>query len=345
MKALVAAMSKRVTLSKRRRIRPRKANSARDYTSIPAEISTRIIQTTPDKVTLFHGCEQVGNMIITSSTVNGFTQVVELNPLSLNGTRLSNITSVFQKFRFRKAKLIMQSGLSTSSTGMIVAGYCENPDFEVSTDAATRDVFALPGARSQNLWTVLDIPAHFQDKTKWYNVDEDSSEIMQTTQGKFFIVVQQPPSITGSLAIPLRLEYEIECRGTAYKSSPSSKVINVTIPVVMENDATKYPLYLYNFAATTSDAELGPMIRNLIYLIEPPFEYSYMEGGVDPESFSVRAMLYNETSVTGNPNGYRFGSSLTDVEEGKFIIFPDAGSGKEGQVKITFPPCRLVPSQ
>jgi hypothetical protein len=73
---------------------------------------------------------------------------------------------------------------------------------------------------SSSLWAPISIRAKIGDRTRWYNIDEDSDVIMETTQGVFLIAIQNPPALTGTQRIPLLLHYTIEFKDNAIQPSP-----------------------------------------------------------------------------------------------------------------------------
>jgi len=166
-----------------------------------------------------HGKEIIGTIdFVNTVPTNGRYTVNEfdVDPLYLEGTRLNQIAKSFQKFRMKNGtKFTIQTQAPTTTTGGYVAGYTENPDQDMGTGKiATSAISALSGSVSAPAWATQEIPIHVRD-TKWYNLDDDTIEIMDAIQGK--LVVQQTSALntTAVLSAPVWLEWDCEFCGPA----------------------------------------------------------------------------------------------------------------------------------
>lgn len=172
------------------------------------------------------GSEFITGMKIHTTTPLGTLWKYALNPVNdlYQATRMRNIASSYNKYRFRHATLRIASNFSTTVGGNIVAGFSENPNIQLlSGEAVFNQLWALDGI-STSLYTPASITAKIADKTKWYNVDEDANvnELMNTTQGVFYVALQSAITATGELSIPLILEYDIEFKENALQSDRST---------------------------------------------------------------------------------------------------------------------------
>lgn len=162
----------------------------------------------------FAGSEYIQNWTITATTPGKLYEIA-LNPVSTDLPsllRLRQMASSFGKFRFKKAQLTIATNFATTVSGNYMIGYSENPDLQLATlgsNDLSNQVYNL-GGRSCPFWSPVRYPAKFRDTSRWYNIDADSTEVMMTTQGKFVIAIQQMPSATLPLNIPVLLDYEIE---------------------------------------------------------------------------------------------------------------------------------------
>jgi len=227
------------------------AQSARPYkdqvTQIPATMAYTINNRTNINRHTERAKEYLGTIPISGNTPTGRAFVFALNPLHYPATRFGRLASSYQKFRFRNCRLTIASNFSTTVSGSIIAGYMENPDQEILPEPYIfNQVFSATNGVSQSLWKPIDISARFMDKAKWYNIDNDSDEIMQTTQGKFVIVVQSPVAVTSQVQIPILLEYDIEFMGSATQplnTSPFGETLTLTGSVYTQRsseDAGEY---------------------------------------------------------------------------------------------------------
>lgn len=284
----------------------------------------------------FSGFEQVAQLVISADTKPGDTVVVPLSPILMGSSRVSNVCRSFQKYRFKSCVLRIQAGLPTTVGGLLVVGYCENPDYELDSNNAARDIFALEGAQSKNLWTNIDSRAYFRDKGKWYNIDLDSPEVMNTVQGQFYVCVQSAINVTGVMTIPIRLQYEIEFTGTAYQSESLGGAVDVPSTII-ESFSLQHPEVFKDVAAFSA------LKKNTVYVYESPWVYSWSsEGGSD--DFFVHCMRWVSTPAgSGYPDGWVFGNTVGELLEGVFLKFPDQNTGVIGVAKVRVPADRLRP--
>lgn len=131
-------------------------------------------------------------------------------------TVLQNMLRNFQKYRFKKLSLELANTTGTNNGGSLVTSYVSNPDQKTTS---LRAIYNSDDSVTGPAWMPRTVAAAIKDPKKEYNVDEDSAEIMQTTQGKFIIGVVTPPTTTGLVSIPIILKYTVEMIGAASQES------------------------------------------------------------------------------------------------------------------------------
>lgn len=181
--------------------------------TIPYQRAIQLQQKT-DHGTTIKGSELIGALTINPNNNALFT--LDIDPLRFEGTRLSQMAKLYQKYRFKRVSIRVMSNLPTVVGGSIICAYSSDPDHDInlSQDVA-QQVFALEYAKISNLWVHNVINARILDKKKWYNIDPNSQELMQTTQGRFFLLPSSTISITDAISIPIILEYEIQFEGAS----------------------------------------------------------------------------------------------------------------------------------
>jgi hypothetical protein len=172
--------------------------------------------------------DQLEDIEVGPSTPSGSLYQYLLNPLRLGG-RLTTLARAFQQFRFRSIEIHVGVNMPTNITGNYTVAYTANPDLDFQPSIASRQVFQLPGAINKPWWQMGKSRANIVDRNKWYNIDSNSSEIMQTTQGKFIICNVSPPSTTAKVVVPIFAEYVIEFANAAYQN-PEDPVQSFIIP-------------------------------------------------------------------------------------------------------------------
>jgi len=305
---------------RRRPQQPRRQNLGITSTNVPVEVAFTVAQNTQQRVHIETARELIGQFAITADTAPGSSMRFNMNPLLLLNTRIAKISANYQKFRFRKLALIVQSSVATSVTGLYAVGYNSNPDAEYTTSSAIAAVTNLPGAQSTNVWKTVHVNATIQDKNKWYNLDADSNEIMQTTQGYFAIVNQVTPGITapGVLQFPIWLDYSIELTGSATTNVP-----NVGAPFMIPGGTWVWSNTLSDWSFTVDPDE------TLTFpLIATGGQYAVVPGynlGVGTENVPANF-------VEAFSTGYSFATSLQDLQTGKFIN----GTGSSAVLRTTW---------
>jgi hypothetical protein len=193
-----------------------RTNNAQRTMNVPVEQGFSITQKSKPQIMNMKACEALPDFIVNNLTPSGESVEYRVNPQALAGTRLQAQSALWQKFRVKKFRFIVGVGTATSVTGIYTAGYTENPSQQFSTAPfACQQIFDLPGAVQNPWWMKGQIDAPIADKKKWYNVDQDSSEEMMTTAGKFIIACKQAPSTTGNTVIPIFIDYDIDFTGSA----------------------------------------------------------------------------------------------------------------------------------
>lgn len=236
-----------------------------DYTEVPMTMAYTNRQSNNQKIHREIAREYIGQFVMDASLPVGSSSKFMMNPANLPGTRLARLASTYQKYRFRKLALSVQSSAPTSVGGLYICGYNSNPDAEYSQANAVQAIFQLPGANSANVWRTVTSRAKVEDPNKWYNIDPDSNEIMMTTQGYFAVVQQTPPTGTASLVFPVLLEYDIEFTGSSL-SPPSGVAEFAPAGTFQANGA--------NFIINAGEPAIPAIQFNVPYIVNPAYPYN-----------------------------------------------------------------------
>jgi hypothetical protein len=290
--------------------------------NIPAQQTYQLRNTVPDSRCVFRGHEQISQFSVGPTTPVGTLFKIDLNPADLlyAGSRIQSLCKVFQKYRFRVALLTVGNVTGTSTGGALVVAYSENPDYSVGNNAA-RTLAAMEGSITSALWMPIDCKASIGDRTKWYNIDSDSNELMQICQGKFMIAVQYPPTTSGDVILPVYLDYEIECMGTAVQNFdvtgqqfpfPNTTVVDNPIGAnnqitLINQETTELPFPTLNISTST-----GP--TGAVYFINPSMTFQDGAGSpVQVQYLACTAQSAGEMTVV-------VFETLADVNSWKTLI-------------------------
>lgn len=299
-------MAKQMVIIKTKRTVPRRSRNVN--TSIPAAYATRVIQNSSNRVHVETAREIIAPFIMSNNSIPGDSIAYDLNPIRMIGTRLQKLASNYQQYRFRKCAITMQSPASTTSSGLYAIGYTRNADQEIGTGlSAIQTITTMPGAATSSVWNTCT--SHASLDSKWYNLDADSQEVMDTTQGFFAACVLSAPTTTTSVSFAVWLDYTIEFRGNAVQRTPTFiglfpsgtwTRVGATTSATFVTDANEPPF------PTTS--------VNQIYTINPFWSVTDTNGTV----LSIRAMV--KTTAVNNP--WVFYSSIDQAQVGDAISIP-----------------------
>lgn len=284
-----------------KRNRNKVSNTQTMATSVPMEIAYTVKQTSRPNFHVERACEIIGQISISPTDSTGKSVKFMMNPLTMVGTRLQNLAKNYQKYRFKRISMKLQSSTTTSTNGLYVVGYNSNPDFEYAPATAVQAAFSLPGAQSANVWRTTDTMAKIEDKGKWYNVDADSDELMQTTQGMFVFVVQSPPTTTAPITFPVLLDYEIEFSGSAVNDLLQST------PFLWPAGNFNFAGGVFTFTQTAGEPAPPNLPANTVYVINP--EWPVSPGDVEAD-IGVVLKTTNSFVFYRSLDDYNSGSAL-----------------------------------
>jgi len=246
------------------------------YTDVPVAQATTVRQNPSPKTHLETACEQIGQFSMSPTTVVGSSQTYSMNPLTLAGTRLNTLARNYQKYRFRKLAMTVQSSASTATGGLYVVGYNSNPDAELAAGyQAVQQVSALPGSISANAWRTVTVHARLEDPRKWYNLDADSDELMQVAQGYFAIVAQVPASSTGPTSYAVWLDYTVEFTGAAINQVPTVVGLMPAFTATVDPPGTRTATLVAEPGEPPFPAALAIGVE---YSINPPYQLTLSDG-------------------------------------------------------------------
>lgn len=270
--------------------------SARQVTtSIPLAIATTTVSTTRDVTVTVHFDEIIGTFTIGSTTENATLGQFEFNPALMPGTRLQMMAQLYTKYRVKPgAAYRVAANLSTSTTGSYVCGFCENPDFIVDKSNIVNSIYSLYDGRISQYYTPSDVRMKVADRNKWYNIDGDSQEVMNTTVGKLLVATLGVPNITGNVEIPILFRGDVEFTGPAL-AKPITGTSSAYGPGALVSANTSYQS---NWQIDTGGAV--PIFSAGVFLVTPAWDVvveTGNAGGPDKEQAICNVIqMINRTS-------------------------------------------------
>lgn len=171
------------------------------------------------------GTEQLAPVAIsTTDSSNTVVAVYELNPMSFASSRLRDLASLYQNFKFTSISFVYEPMVPTITAGSLYFGYCVDIDDPISIG----DSFLTGLSRLDHSRTAVFAPTRFtlgqkdfQKFVQWYWTypKDDSSRV--SSQGKFFIGYSGPVGTAITLG-NLQMDWEISLQ------RPSGPVAGVT---------------------------------------------------------------------------------------------------------------------
>lgn len=277
-------------------------------------VNTYSVQNTAgNEVNTMRMREIIGYISIETAS-QGIVQAFRMNPATLRDTRLGNLAVNYQEYRFSKLALNIVPGTSTSTSGQFVAGFDNNPDSECSTAA---QVAALPGSKLCTLWQGEVIPARLTE-SKWLKVDADSDQTINTTQGVFFFCLISA-NLTGSLIVPIQLEYTVHFRGSAVATQIGQST-TVAMPLgTLARNVSINTAWVYT--AATAAAPVPAL--NKPYFLNPLCQVPVTTDGVNIDLVAGAVVVIGGITGTGPfTYGMTFYESLEDWQNGSPITSP-----------------------
>lgn len=283
---------------------------------VPTVMTNTILGATSRGSVTQHGKEIIGYIDVNSSTPSGLLAEILANPLLMGAPRLEKMAAIYQQYRFRKLRFTLATVLPTTTYGQFWLAYTRNPDHRIANDVeANANVFALENSRQCQAWTPATYDCALSPNTTIFNIDNDSREIMKTTQGKFFIATSGQFNLTGTYTIPVYLEYEIELFGqSALPTQDGSAIIFPATVYSGPTDATG-TLNLRLAPGETIDYPWNRgMKQNVPYYCIPAFD---LQLGDDP----AENVLATIVEWDGNTSGFfRFFETLDDYDTRTFVV-------------------------
>lgn len=285
-------MRKANTRSVRRLVKQKVRTNKSDVREIPTVVANIIRGMQPKTaVSVLEGREIMGYIQISPSSTTGLLGSVLLNPLRLYCERLRKFVGIYGQYRFKRLEFLVQGNLPTSVGGNLYLGYSRNPDLTIPSGAEAPTVISsMENSMSVSVWSTSAFAPRV-DTNEWYNVDDDSSEIMKTCQGVLFMAQGGIYNITGPVEIPVYLTYLVECRGQQVQPVSQGRV-QVYPAVEFRSGAADLPNKQWATTVVSGETLAYPaLIFDTPYFLSPSFEVP----AKDDETIRATIMVCNTT--------------------------------------------------
>jgi len=158
----------------------------------------------------FFDTVQAGSVTPQGTAVANFP----INPNSLPGTRLAQFCQLYEKYRFRKFRIIAVPNNPTSSSGMYGMSYDRDPT-DATPDVSiqgVREYMAMPGTVLASSWKqcVMDCPL-LEPVTDYYiNAASGGGDERLVDQGQFYFWMPEDSPSGTTLKWVLIIDYDLE---------------------------------------------------------------------------------------------------------------------------------------
>lgn len=154
------------------------------------------------------GQEFLASVSTSSASVGTNLATVYLNPLALPGTRLEKYGQLYDKFLFKKLRIIYASGLGTSTAGQYILAF--DRDYADTTppasSAGVQQYFSMANSKIANAWESSSLDTNLTSLQDFYYTNDTGVEGRIVYQGQIYVAAVSGSTFTGSVV----LDYEIE---------------------------------------------------------------------------------------------------------------------------------------
>jgi len=108
-------------------------------------VNTYSVQNTAGNEVRTERLREIIGFVTFDTTTAGVVQSFRINPAAMVNTRLSQMATLYQEFKFSRMNLNVVPGTSTSVSGQFISGFDNNPDAQphVATGSGTPRFQAL----------------------------------------------------------------------------------------------------------------------------------------------------------------------------------------------------------
>jgi len=269
-----------------------------DVREIPTVVANIVRGIQPkNPINVLQGKEIMAYIQISPSTVTGTLGTILMNPLTITCQRLRKFAAIYGQYRFRRMEFTVQGNLPTTVGGNLYLGYSRNPDLTIPTGIeAPTAISSMENSMSVSVWSTSKFSPRVETN-EWYNVDDDSSEVMKTTQGILFVAQGGIYNITSAAEIPLYLDYVIEARGQQVQ--PVSQARTQVYPSVQFiSGSGDYPSKQWTTSPLAGETLPYPALAfDSPYFLSPSLEVPVLDGKFETASIMVC------NNVGANPPG------------------------------------------
>lgn len=246
-------------------------------TSIPLEKAYTLLQTSRGSIHREAACEKIGDFQYSQNTPIGSTVSFRLAPTHLPGTRIQQLGGIFQKFRFRRARLVFRAAAPTSVGGTAVLAYNTDPTKSYEPPNGAQNLFASPQAISTSFFTLATVEAKLDTNT-WFLSKLDEGEEDTTIQGAFHISMEVTPNVSAASSVPIYLEYDVEFKDSTQATTNVSAAIwpSTTFGVRRTTTAGVFDVSL----AAGETAPFPTMTLGRLYQFNPALELATVDGDI-----------------------------------------------------------------
>lgn len=290
-------------------------------TSVPLEMAYTLKQTSRGSVHRETASEKIGDFQYNQTTPVGSTVSFRLAPSHLPGTRIAKLGQIFQKFRFRRARLVFRAAAPTSVGGTAVIAYNTDPTKSYEPPNGAQNLFASPQAISTSFFTLASMEAKLDTNT-WFLSKNDEGEEDTTIQGAFHISMEVTPNVSAPSSVPIYLEYDVEFKDTTEETTNVSAAIWPSTAFMVRRTTTAGVFDVSLAAGET--APFPAMTLGRLYEFNPALELATVDGDIngpvadngDPTVVPYVAKYANHPTAPQ----FFFYSTPKDYEDGNPIL-------------------------
>lgn len=266
------------------------------------------------------GVDMLGVAIVTAQQNPG-DHLFEwhVSPLETPSTRLSQVASLWQRWRPRRLRLEIVPAASAMVGGSYQVAWSADPTYHPTTgELGLRELMALTPSITSTLWspTTLELPV--ETVQKWLYVLETSED---TRHGTVYVMVVSPlQNAVGRVTLSIKLHWEVEFEMYNLSSANLDEAFIPTDsqPVYQGYLATVGPWALWKHADGTPAATMG-LRSGVVYMLATRLTQDIKCATADGKVDNARYLVAYKWSGRYYPAMFRTQEEAEDGLHGKLL--------------------------
>ncbi|APG75679.1 hypothetical protein [Beihai shrimp virus 5] len=225
-----------------------------------------------------------------------------LNPSQLPGTHFSAIAGGFDRYQFTSLSVQVISRVPTTVGGGYIAALSSDVVEEFENGVSLKQhTMAMEGSKGAPWWTSVSVTMGKQTG-EWYYNSPQSNERFKTTQARFLMVVDGPPtnlSMNSSVQVTLLLKWKAKFASPTGMAPRTVQKFTIPRGTVFTSPNPTHPYYgQYLYVPGTLSEFWKASKFSYVYIVVPGAEYKRTPPAESANVFAIQVGKTSEGSWT-----------------------------------------------